>query len=179
MTLTAGRPAVFLDRDGTINEQMGYVNHLSRFQLLPGVARAIRGLNEAGLAVVVVTNQSGLARGYFPESLLEAVHAEMYRLLAQEGARLDGLYVCPHHPEAGIGALGVECGCRKPKPGLLLRAAADLGLDLAASMLLGDSPSDIVAADAAGVPLAVLCRSEARAGGLAGLAGLFDRDHHP
>ena len=100
MTLTTGRPAVLLDRDGTINEQMGYVNHLSRFHLLPGAARAIRGLNEAGLAVVVVTNQSGLARGYFPESLLEAVHAEMYRLLAQEGARLDGLYVCPHHPEA-------------------------------------------------------------------------------
>ena len=124
MTLTTGRPAVLLDRDGTINEQMGYVNHLSRFHLLPGAARAIRGLNEAGLAVVVVTNQSGLARGYFPESLLEAVHAEMYRLLAQEGARLDGLYVCPHHPEAKEERFRLDCDCRKPRTGLLERAAA-------------------------------------------------------
>ena len=113
MNLTTGRPAVFLDRDGTINEQMGYVNHLSRFQLLPGVARAIRSLNEAGLPVVVVTNQSGLARGYFPESLLEAVHAELHRLLAREGAHLDGLYICPHHPEAREERFRLDCDCRK------------------------------------------------------------------
>ena len=143
MTLTAGRPAVFLDRDGTINEQMGYVNHLSRFQLLPGVARAIRSLNEAGLPVVVVTNQSGLARGYFPESLLEAVHAEMYRLLAQEGARLDGLYVCPHHPEAREERFRLDCDCRKPRTGLLERAAAELGLDLGRSYMVGDRWSDL------------------------------------
>ena len=143
MTLTTGRPAVFLDRDGTINEQMGYVNHLSRFHLLPGAARAIRGLNEAGLAVVVVTNQSGLARGYFPESLLEAVHAEMYRLLAQEGARLDGLYVCPHHPEAKEERFRLDCDCRKPRTGLLERAAAELGLDLGRSYMVGDRWSDL------------------------------------
>ena len=143
MALTTGRPAVFLDRDGTINEQMGYVNHLSRFQLLPGVARAIRSLNEAGLPVVVVTNQSGLARGYFPESLLEAVHAEMYRLLAQEGARLDGLYVCPHHPEAREERFRLDCDCRKPRTGLLERAAAELGLDLGRSYMVGDRWSDL------------------------------------
>lgn len=143
MTLTTGRPAVLLDRDGTINEQMGYVNHLSRFHLLPGAARAIRGLNEAGLAVVVVTNQSGLARGYFPESLLEAVHAEMYRLLAQEGARLDGLYVCPHHPEAKEERFRLDCDCRKPRTGLLERAAAELGLDLGRSYMVGDRWSDL------------------------------------
>ena len=143
MALTTGRPAVFLDRDGTINEQMGYVNHLSRFQLLPGVARAIRSLNEAGLPVVVVTNQSGLARGYFPESLLEAVHAEMYRLLAQEGARLDGLYVCPHHPEAKEERFRLDCDCRKPRTGLLERAAAELGLDLGRSYMVGDRWSDL------------------------------------
>ena len=143
MTLTTGRPAVLLDRDGTINEQMGYVNHLSRFHLLPGAARAIRGLNEAGLAVVVVTNQSGLARGYFPESLLEAVHAEMYRLLAQEGARLDGLYVCPHHPEAREERFRLDCDCRKPRTGLLERAAAELGLDLGRSYMVGDRWSDL------------------------------------
>ena len=143
MSLTTGRPAVLLDRDGTINEQMGYVNHLSRFHLLPGAARAIRGLNEAGLAVVVVTNQSGLARGYFPESLLEAVHAEMYRLLAQEGARLDGLYVCPHHPEAREERFRLDCNCRKPRTGLLERAAAELGLDLGRSYMVGDRWSDL------------------------------------
>ena len=143
MTLTAGRPAVFLDRDGTINEQMGYVNHLSRFQLLPGVARAIRGLNEAGLAVVVVTNQSGLARGYFPESLLEAVHAELHRLLAREGAHLDGLYICPHHPEAREERFRLDCNCRKPRTGLLERAAAELGLDLGRSYMVGDRWSDL------------------------------------
>jgi D-glycero-D-manno-heptose 1,7-bisphosphate phosphatase len=143
MTLTAGRPAVFLDRDGTINEQMGYVNHLSRFQLLPGVARAIRSLNEAGLPVVVVTNQSGLARGYFPESLLEAVHAELHRLLAREGAHLDGLYICPHHPEAREERFRLDCDCRKPRTGLLERAAAELGLDLGRSYMVGDRWSDL------------------------------------
>ena len=143
MALTTGRPAVFLDRDGTINEQMGYVNHLSRFQLLPGVARAIRSLNEAGLPVVVVTNQSGLARGYFPESLLEAVHAELHRLLAREGAHLDGLYICPHHPEAREERFRLDCDCRKPKPGLLERAAAELGLDLGRSYMVGDRWSDL------------------------------------
>ena len=143
MALTTGRPAVFLDRDGTINEQMGYVNHLSRFQLLPGVARAIRGLNEAGLPVVVGTNQSGLARGYFPESLLEAVHAELHRLLAREGAHLDGLYICPHHPEAREERFRLDCDCRKPRPGLLERAAAELGLDLGRSYMVGDRWSDL------------------------------------
>ena len=143
MALTTGRPAVFLDRDGTINEQMGYVNHLSRFQLLPGVARAIRGLNEAGLPVVVVTNQSGLARGYFPESLLEAVHAELHRLLAREGAHLDGLYICPHHPEAREERFRLDCDCRKPRPGLLERAAAELDLDLGRSYMVGDRWSDL------------------------------------
>ena len=143
MTLTAGRPAVFLDRDGTINEQMGYVNHLSRFQLLPGVARAIRSLHEAGLPVVVVTNQSGLARGYFPESLLDQVHAELHRLLAEEGAHLDGLYVCPHHPEARDERFRLDCDCRKPRPGLLERAAAELGLDLGRSYMVGDRWSDL------------------------------------
>ena len=143
MALTTGRPAVFLDRDGTINEQMGYVNHLSRFHLLPGAARAIRSLNEAGLPVVVVTNQSGLARGYFPESLLEAVHAELHRLLAREGAHLDGLYICPHHPEAKEERFRLDCDCRKPRPGLLERAAAELGLDLGRSYMVGDRWSDL------------------------------------
>jgi D-glycero-D-manno-heptose 1,7-bisphosphate phosphatase len=137
------QPAVFLDRDGTINEQMGYINHLSRFNLLPGVGGAIRSLNERGLPVVVVTNQSGLARGYFPESLLDAVHEEMHRLLALEGAHLDGLYVCPHHPEAKEERFRTVCTCRKPKTGLLEQAAAEMGLDLHRSYVVGDRWSDL------------------------------------
>jgi D-glycero-D-manno-heptose 1,7-bisphosphate phosphatase len=137
------KPAVFLDRDGTINEQMGYINHLTRFHLLPGVGHAIRSLNESGLPVVVVTNQSGLARGYFPESLLTAVHDEMHRLLALEGARIDGLYICPHHPEAKEERFRLICNCRKPKTGLLEQAASELGLDLQHSYVVGDRWSDL------------------------------------
>lgn len=150
MTAAAGtggegslRPAVFLDRDGTINEQMGYINHLTRFHLLPGVGEAIRNLNAHGLPVVVVTNQSGLARGYFPESLLDQVHETMHRLLALDGAHVDGLYVCPHHPEAKEERFRLACTCRKPRPGLLEQAAADLGLDLHRSYVVGDRWSDV------------------------------------
>lgn len=142
------RPAVFLDRDGTINEQMGYINHLSRFVMLPRAAAAIRLLNEQGILAVVVSNQSGLARGYFPESLLEKVHAKMSGALAEAGAHVDGLYFCPHHPEAKEERFRLDCDCRKPKPGLFLRAAAELDLDLAHSYVVGDRWSDLKAAAA-------------------------------
>lgn len=141
-----GKGAVFLDRDGTINEQMGYINHLCRFHLLPGAAAAIRQLNQHGVPVLVVTNQSGLARGYFPESLLDQVHAAMDERLAQAGARVDGIYVCPHHPEAKEARFRADCTCRKPKPGLFLRAAAEHGLDLGRSYVVGDRWSDLKAA---------------------------------
>jgi D-glycero-D-manno-heptose 1,7-bisphosphate phosphatase len=137
------RPAVFLDRDGTINEEMGYINHLSRFRLLPEAAPAIRRLNEAGVPVVVVTNQSGAARGYFPASLVDEVHRLMHQLLARAGARIDAVYACLHAPDAG-------CPCRKPQPGLLLQAAQDLGLDLSRSYLVGDRYMDIQTAANAG-----------------------------
>jgi D-glycero-D-manno-heptose 1,7-bisphosphate phosphatase len=139
----SGRPAVFLDRDGTINEQMGYINHSSRFILLPGTAEAIRTLNEHNIPVVVVTNQSGLARGYFPLSLLDEVHAKMKRQLAAEGAHIDGLYICPHHPEAKEERYRKVCDCRKPKTGLLEQAAAELNLDLSRSFMVGDRWSDL------------------------------------
>ncbi|MGQ9689153.1 MAG: D-glycero-alpha-D-manno-heptose-1,7-bisphosphate 7-phosphatase [Desulfobaccales bacterium] len=138
------RPAVFLDRDGTINEEMGYINHLSRFRLLPEAAPAIRRLNEAGIPVVVVTNQSGAARGYFPYSLVEEVHDRLRRLLHEADARLDAIYTCLHAPDAG-------CACRKPRPGLLLQAARDLNLDLSRSFLVGDRYLDIQTAVNAGV----------------------------
>ncbi|ADW17773.1 histidinol-phosphate phosphatase family protein [Desulfobulbus propionicus DSM 2032] len=137
------QPAVFLDRDGTINEQMGYINHISRFHLLPGVGQAIRRLNEYGLPVLVVTNQSGLARGYFPESLLDEVHAEMRRQLALQGAHIDGLYICPHHPEAKEERFRLTCTCRKPRTGLLEQAAAERHLDLPRSYVVGDRWSDL------------------------------------
>jgi D-glycero-D-manno-heptose 1,7-bisphosphate phosphatase len=137
-------PAVFLDRDGTINEEMGYINHLSRFVLLPGVPEAIRRLNEAGVKVVVVTNQSGAARGYFPFELVEEVHLQLRDLLAAGGARVDAIYSCLHHPTAG-------CPCRKPHPGLVLEAARDLDLDLTRSFMVGDRYKDIETAANAGV----------------------------
>jgi len=142
------RPAVFLDRDGTINEQMGYVNHISRFVLLPRAAEAIRLLNDNGVMVVVVTNQSGLARGYFSETLLAEVHEKMVRLLAAAGAHVDGIYVCPHYPEAAEEKYRLACECRKPRPGLFLRAAAELDLDLSRSYVVGDRWSDLKAAAA-------------------------------
>jgi len=144
------RPAVFLDRDGTINEQMGYINHLDRFVLLPGVGRAISRLNRAGLPVVVVSNQSGVARGYFPEELVRLVNRKMVELLSQEGAELDGIYYCPHHARAEVEAYRRDCHCRKPKPGLLLQAAADLNLDLRRSFVIGDRTEDLEAARAVG-----------------------------
>jgi len=136
--------AVFLDRDGTINEEMGYINHLSRFVLLPRTAAAIKRLNDAGLKVVLVTNQSGPARGYFPASLVEEVHVRLQNLLAGEGAHLDGIYTCLHGPQDG-------CDCRKPQPGLILRAAREMHLDLSRSYMVGDRYKDIQTGVNAGV----------------------------
>ena len=144
------RPAVFIDRDGTLTEEVGYVNHPSRLQLLPRAAEAIRRLNAAGVAAVVVTNQAGIARGYFSESVLHAVHDALRCQLASAGARLDGLYACVHHPSEGEAPYRADCDCRKPRPGLLERAARDLGLDLARSTMVGDKASDLVPARAVG-----------------------------
>lgn len=139
----APQPAVFLDRDGTINEQMGYINHICRFHLLPGAAEAIKKLNDAKIPVIVISNQSGLARGYFPEELLVAVHEKMNRLLAEKGAHVDGIYYCPHHPEAKKKEFRAACACRKPKPGLVLQAAKEMNLAPERSFVVGDRWSDI------------------------------------
>ena len=138
--------AVFLDRDGTINEQMGYINHVSRFVMLPRAAAAIRLLNERQVVAVVVSNQSGLARGYFPIEVLQEVHDRMNQELAAHGAHVDGIYYCPHHPEAKEAEFRKNCDCRKPKTGLFDRAAAELDLDLARSYVVGDRFSDLKAA---------------------------------
>ena len=120
------------------------MNHPGRLRLLPGAAEAIRRLNAAGVPAIVVTNQSGLARGYFSEAVLTAVHTALVEELKKEGAYLDGLYVCPHHPTEGTPPFRTDCECRKPKPGLLLRAAVDLDVDLTRSWMVGDKPSDIL-----------------------------------
>jgi len=146
------RAAIFLDRDGTICEEVGYVNHLSRSRLLPGSLEAIRLINQAGLLAVVTTNQSGVARGYFSEDLVEAVHAQLLSAVSSGGARLDAIYHCPHHPSEGSPPWRAACDCRKPKPGMILRAAREHGIDLAGSYVVGDSVVDIEAGAAAGLP---------------------------
>lgn len=137
------RPAVFLDRDGTIAEEVGYLNHISRFRMFPFAADAIRRLNEAGLPVIVVTNQSGVGRGYFPEALVDEVHELMTRQLEAAGARLDAIYYCPH-------TSAENCESRKPKPGMLERAAREHALDLKRSFVVGDRYGDIELARNAG-----------------------------
>lgn len=140
------RHAVFLDRDGTIAEEVGYLNHLSRFQMYAFSATAIRRLNEAGLPVVVVTNQSGVARGFFPEDLVQRTNERMIAELAAGGARLDAIYFCPH-------STADNCACRKPRPGMLVRAAREHRLDLRGSWMVGDRYADLEMAHAVG------CRS--------------------
>ncbi len=138
-----GNRAVFLDRDGTINEEVGYVNHIERFFLLPRVGQAIRLLNQHGWKAVVVTNQSGVARGYFPESLIHQVHQKMQELLGNEGAHLDRVYYCPHHPDIGVPPYRQKCRCRKPATGMIEEAMKELALDLSQSYMVGDRGVDI------------------------------------
>jgi D-glycero-D-manno-heptose 1,7-bisphosphate phosphatase len=151
-----GKPAVFVDRDGTLTEELGYVNHPRRLRLLSGTPEAIRRLNRAGIPAVMVTNQSGVARGYFSEEVLTAVNAALVAALKREGAYLDGLYVCVHHPREGSPPFRAECDCRKPRPGLLVRAASDLDIDLGRSWMVGDKPSDILAGHRAGARTALV-----------------------
>jgi D-glycero-D-manno-heptose 1,7-bisphosphate phosphatase len=135
--------AVFLDRDGTINEEVGYLDHLEKFKMIPGTAEAIRRINVSGLKAVVVTNQSGIGRGFFSESFVREVHARLQEALKEKGAFIDAFYFCPHHPTEGKGAYLTSCDCRKPQPGLLLMAAEDLDLDLKRSYMVGDMPKDV------------------------------------
>ncbi len=138
-----GRPAVFLDRDGTIVREVEYMRSPKQLRLLRGTGEAIRRLNEAGLAVVVATNQSGIARGLLAEEDLEAIHAELRRRLANRGASLDAIYYCPHHPQGARVEYRRRCRCRKPAPGMLRRAAKELDLDLQRSFAVGDSNRDL------------------------------------
>ncbi len=146
------RRAIFMDRDGTISEEVGYVNHLSRYRLLPKSLEAIRLINRAGFLAIVTTNQSGVARGYFSESLVEQVHGRLLEWAQEGGARLDAIYYCPHHPVEGRPPLRADCDCRKPRPGMIQRAAREHDIDLTRSYAIGDSRVDIEAGARAGVP---------------------------
>jgi D-glycero-D-manno-heptose 1,7-bisphosphate phosphatase len=137
------RPAIFLDRDGTLSHEVGYVNELGRFQLFPFAVAAVKAINRAGFLAIVATNQAGVARGYFPEALIQEVHDALRARMQAGGARLDGIYVCVHHPSVGEPPYRQDCDCRKPKPGLLLRASAELDVDLARSYVIGDREGDL------------------------------------
>jgi len=145
------RPALFMDRDGTISEEVGYVNHPSRFRLFPYTAEAVRLLNENGWLAIVITNQAGVARGYFSEEIILQIHDRVRQELAHESARLDAIYYCAHHPSVGEPPYRLDCDCRKPKPGLIQRAAADFEIDLERSWMVGDRYGDVELARNAGL----------------------------
>jgi D-glycero-D-manno-heptose 1,7-bisphosphate phosphatase len=142
--------AIFLDRDGTINEDVNFLSSPEQVILINGSAEAIREMNELGLKVIVFTNQSGIARGYFTEEDLHRVHSRLDELLSQSGARIDAYYYCPHHPTEGNGKYKIECECRKPKDGMLRRASNEQNIDLKKSFVVGDRCIDIQAGKTAG-----------------------------
>ena len=137
--------AVFLDRDGVINEEVEYLHSPEQLRMIPHAAQAIRKLNERAIPVIVVTNQAGIARGYFSEAQVVVVHHALAALLNQAGAHVDRFYYCPHHPTEGFLPYRVQCSCRKPQPGLLFQAAKDLNLELSHCYLIGDKVSDLEA----------------------------------
>lgn len=142
--------AVFMDRDGTVSDEVGYLNHVSRLRVFPWSAAAIRTLNSSSLLAILVTNQAGVARGYFKEEMIGAVHDRLVDELARDRARFDAIYYCPHHPTAGEPPYRSDCECRKPRPGMLTRASLEHGVDLAASYVVGDKYSDVRLAHAVG-----------------------------
>lgn len=146
------RPTLFLDRDGVLNEDLGYVSRWEDFRFIPGAAKAVREANRSGWLVILVTNQSGIGRGYYTEADMQALHAKMAEALAAEGARLDAIYHCPHHPQATVEPYRhPNPPLRKPNPGMLLQAIAEWPVDVARSLMVGDKDADMEAARRAGV----------------------------
>jgi D,D-heptose 1,7-bisphosphate phosphatase len=143
--------AVFLDRDGTINEEVGYLDSLDKLKIILGAYEAIRLINESGMKAVVISNQAGVARGLFTEDFVQLTNEHLQTALRQKGAYIDNFYYCPHHPTEGTGIYLQQCNCRKPAPGMLLKAAQDLNIDLTRSYFVGDTFRDMEAAEKAGV----------------------------
>ena len=162
--LSHQQKAIFLDRDGTINKYVGFLRNIDEFELIPGVAGAIKRINSSGYLAIVVTNQPVIARGEVTTQELQLIHNKMETLLGAEGAYLDAIYYCPHHPHKGyegeVPELKIDCDCRKPKPGMLLRAAQDFNIDLSASCMIGDGENDIKAGIAAGCKTALIGEGE-------------------
>jgi D-glycero-D-manno-heptose 1,7-bisphosphate phosphatase len=153
------RRAAFLDRDGVINREVGYLHRWEDFEFLPGALQAMKRLHDAGYALVIVTNQSGIARGYYSEADYQALTARLREALVAAGCPPAGIYHCPHYPGGNVPDLAVECACRKPQPGMMLRASRELRLSLPDSILVGDKLADAQAGRAAGVGRVYLVRS--------------------
>ena len=170
--------AIFLDRDGTINKYVGFLRNIDDFELIDGVAEAIRKINESGYLAIVVTNQPVIARGEVSFEELEEIHNEMETLLGKEGAYLDAIYYCPHHPLKGYEGerpeLKIDCDCRKPKPGMLLKATADFNIDLSQSWMVGDSENDVKAGLNAGCKTALIGQSKENIGQLVSEKSLLE-----
>ncbi len=145
--------AIFLDRDGVINEDFGYVHKIENFHFIPGVFEALRHFKSLGYKLILVTNQSGIGRGYYSEEDFKKLTQWMQKRLEKEGVRLDAIYYCPHHPDTG-------CDCRKPQPGMIVRAIEEQDIDAVSSWMIGDKPSDIEAAKRAGIAHTILLNKE-------------------
>jgi len=168
-------PAIFMDRDGTVSEEVGYMYHAGLYRLYPWTGEAIRKINQSGMKSVLVTNQSGVERGYFDDSMVQEVHQLLRKNLLQCGAQIDGIYYCPHVPET-------NCHCRKPKPGMILQAVRDLEIDLSQSFMIGDRYTDVLTAHAAGIRAVLVCSGDgtsekARYAGLPGPKPHFVADN--
>jgi len=150
------RPAVFLDRDGTLNHDTGYVYRSADFRWLPGAVNAIRRLNDSGYYVFIVTNQSGVARGFYEEAAIRDLHGWMNEELRAAGARIDDMRYCPHHPQANVAAYRTACSCRKPAPGMLLDLMNCWPVVRKGSIMIGDKESDAAAGRAAGIAFAIV-----------------------
>lgn len=150
MDLAQKQRTVFLDRDGTINVEKNYLHKIEEFAFIPGAPQAIKRLKDAGFLVIVVSNQSGVGRGYFDEQAVETLHKHIQEELLAYGTSIDAFYFCPHHPDEGVGDYKIACDCRKEAPGMLLRAAVEHDIDLQQSFMVGDKLADIEAGQRAG-----------------------------
>ena len=155
--MSAKPKAAFIDRDGVINEERNYVHRIEDFHLLPGTVEALTLLRDSGYRLIVVTNQAGIARGYYDEAAMNRLHDFLRARLAEDGVILDAIYYCPHHPEGVVKGFDIECDCRKPAPGMLLQATQEFDIDLTASVLIGDKVSDIAFAPSFSICAILLC----------------------
>jgi D-glycero-D-manno-heptose 1,7-bisphosphate phosphatase len=162
VTSVTAAPAAFLDRDGVINIDSGYVHHVADFQFIAGVLGACRGLHLAGYKLIVVSNQAGIAHGYYDEQTFEEITGWMRERFREAGAPLTGVYYCPHHPRGRVARYSRECDCRKPAPGMIAQAVREHQIDVANSFLVGDKESDLEAAKGAGIPRRFLVRTTGR-----------------